>query len=48
MLHTAVLSEVQREHYQRSGWLAVPGLVDAAGSTGSAASPTSSSTRAAR
>ena len=28
MLDTAVLSEAQREHYQRSGWVAVPGLVD--------------------
>src|SRR5436190_3103353 len=28
MLDTAVLSEDQREHYQRSGWVAVPGLVD--------------------
>jgi ectoine hydroxylase len=29
MLDTAVLSEDQREHYQRSGWVAVPDLVDA-------------------
>ncbi|HEY4401044.1 MAG TPA: phytanoyl-CoA dioxygenase family protein [Acidimicrobiia bacterium] len=29
MLDTAVLSEAQREHYQRSGWVAVPDLVDA-------------------
>jgi ectoine hydroxylase len=29
MRATAVLSEAQREHYQRSGWVAVPGLVDA-------------------
>jgi ectoine hydroxylase len=29
MLDTAVLSEAQREHYQQSGWVAVPGLVDA-------------------
>ncbi|HEX3669301.1 MAG TPA: phytanoyl-CoA dioxygenase family protein [Acidimicrobiia bacterium] len=28
MLDTAVLSEAQRERYQRSGWVAVPGLVD--------------------
>jgi ectoine hydroxylase len=28
MLDTAVLSEAQREHYQQSGWVAVPGLVD--------------------
>src|SRR2546430_8563838 len=28
MLDTAVLSEAQREQYQRSGWVAVPGLVD--------------------
>src|SRR2546421_10550896 len=28
MLATAVLSEAQREHYHRSGWVAVPGLVD--------------------
>ena len=28
MLDTAVLSHAQREHYQRSGWVAVPGLVD--------------------
>jgi ectoine hydroxylase len=29
MLDTAVLSEDQREHYQRSGWVDVPDLVDA-------------------
>src|SRR5436190_21989210 len=29
MLDTAVLSEAQRGHDQRSGWVAVPGLVDA-------------------
>lgn len=28
MLDTAALSQVQREHYQRNGWVAVPGLVD--------------------
>src|SRR5438093_11842762 len=28
MLDAAVLNEAQREHYQRSGWVAVPGLVD--------------------
>src|SRR4030088_1411680 len=28
MLDTAVLSEAQREHYQRSGWGGGPGLVD--------------------
>lgn len=27
MLDTAVLSQAQRQHYQRNGWLAVPGLV---------------------
>ncbi|MFL6243993.1 MAG: phytanoyl-CoA dioxygenase family protein [Acidimicrobiia bacterium] len=28
MLDTAVLSQAQREQYQRNGWIAVPGLVD--------------------
>src|SRR6266511_3033700 len=28
MLDTAVLSQAQREQYQRNGWVAVPGLVD--------------------
>ena len=28
MLDTAILSQAQREQYQRSGWVAVPGLVD--------------------
>ena len=28
MLDAAVLNEAQRERYQRSGWVAVPGLVD--------------------
>jgi hypothetical protein len=28
MLDTAVLSQTQREHYQRNGSVAVPGLVD--------------------
>ena len=28
MLDTAVLSQAQREQYRRSGWVAVPGLVD--------------------
>jgi hypothetical protein len=30
MLDTAVLSQAQREQYQQSGWVAVPGLVDSA------------------
>jgi hypothetical protein len=28
VLDTAVLSQAQREQYRRSGWVAVPGLVD--------------------
>jgi ectoine hydroxylase len=28
MLDTAILSQAQREQYQRNGWVAVPGLVD--------------------
>ena len=29
MLDHAVLSQAQRDQYRRSGWVAVPGLVDA-------------------